>query len=189
MFTRPFLILLLLTSSKLVFCFNFKNPPPFQRKFNETGFKYSGFINITELGLGIGKPPKSSSIVPMLELRTINGYQFNYNFSLGAGLGVMTFFDGILLPITLDARFASGEGKNTAVFGLSGGATINNMIYPIFIFQPSIGLRHYVSENTAMVISLGSKMLFQENDKYYRDLTGKDVAFLNIITLNFGFSF
>jgi hypothetical protein len=189
MLHRTILILLFLASAKLVFSLNLKTPPPLHKKFNETGFKYSGFINITELGLGYGKPRTSNGEYPMAELRTINGYQFNYNFTLGAGLGVLVFGNGILLPITLDARIASGEGRNTAILGISAGYALNSALNPIYIFQPSIGLRHYVSEKTAMVLSLGPKMLFQENEKYIKNLTGKNIAFLNLVTLNFGFSF
>jgi hypothetical protein len=176
----------------LVYGSNHKNPPLFQRKFNETGFKYRGFINITEFGLGYRKQGPINSEEVLIELRTVNGYQFNYNFSLGIGLGATLATYGtsaIKYPITLDARIASGEGKNTSVLGISGGFILNSYLNPIYILQPTIGLRHYVSENTAMVISLGPKMLLQGNTTYYRNLTGKDVAFFQIVTLNFGYSF
>jgi hypothetical protein len=186
MLQRTILILLFLASTKLVFSLNSKNPPPLHKKFNETGFKYSGFTNITEVGLGYGQyREKENGIELMAELRTINGYQFNYNFTLGAGLGVMLFDNGILLPITLDARFASGEGRNTAVFGIAGGYALKNT----YLLQPSIGWRHYVSENTATVLSLGYKMLMQETEPNIRRITGEQFAFLNLVTLNFGFSF
>ena len=192
MFFRTLILFSFLTSTMLVYGSNHKNPPLFQRKFNETGFKYRGFINITEFGLGYRKQGPINSEEVLIELRSVNGYQFNYNFSLGIGLGATLATYGtsaIKYPITLDARIASGEGKNTSVLGISGGFILNSYLNPIYILQPTIGLRHYVSENTAMVISFGPKMLLQGNTTYYRNLTGKDVAFFHIVTLNFGYSF
>jgi hypothetical protein len=167
-------------------------------KYNETGFKYCGFINITELGFGRVKNLNTTGnynynpLLGLLEIRTINGYQFNYNFSLGIGTGINIIYGyggGILFPVTLDARFVSNEGKTSAVLLLSAGMALNSPVYPIYIFQPSLGIRHYVSEKRAFLISLGPKIILQENARFIRNLTGKDFFILNAMTLNAGFSF
>jgi len=75
------------------------------RPNNETGFKYCGFINITEFGIanGVGtiKVQNYSEANDYIgvSFRTVNGYQFNYVFSLGLGIGIESYTNKtILLP-------------------------------------------------------------------------------------------
>lgn len=179
------LFILIFSSASSAFCYKIKHNPPLNKTYNETGFKYSGFTNITELGYGIGKLRNSSTSEHLLEFRTINGYQFNYNFTLGVGLGVMALTNGFLLPITLDARFGSGEGKNSGFFGVSAGYSPGQT----YLLQFSVGFRHYVSENTAFLIGAGIKSFVQKNNDYIIDRTGVEFFNLNMVGVNAGFSF
>jgi hypothetical protein len=142
------------------------------RPYNETGFKYCGFINITELGVGSGigkiivQNYSEENDINMVSFRTVNGYQFNYVFSLGLGIGI-EHYNGknLAIPLTLDARFASGEGKWGCVFNVNGGYALNTG----FVVHPAIGFRNYISEKIALVGNLGYKLQQAQvqNTTYY----------------------
>lgn len=165
----------------------------------ETRFKYCGFINITELGVGFGvgtievQNYSGENNFKGVSFRTVNGYQFNYIVSLGLGLGIEYYGGNKLVPVTIDARFASGEGKWACVFNANGGYAFNTG----FVAHPAIGFRNYISEKIALVGNLGYK-LQQAEIQYsyyyhsqYSTITNvyKEKNMLRFITLSIGFSF
>ncbi|OYU94215.1 MAG: hypothetical protein CFE21_17450 [Bacteroidetes bacterium B1(2017)] len=168
--------------------------------FNETGFKYSGFINITEIGasISVGKIKVNNFLISdtrsSLNIRTVNGYQFNYYFSMGVGCGLDIYDLFTLAPVTLDARIATTEGKFSGLLVLNAGYSflINRAYRDLgndgFIINPSVGFRNYLSENIALVATLGYKMQQQQiHEYYYYPISGS--GFRKAICLNVGLSF
>jgi hypothetical protein len=186
--------------SKLDLSAPINKPVLFQFRPNiETGFKYCGFINITELGVGIGvgtievQSYAEKNNFNGVSFRTVNGYQFNYIISLGLGIGYEYYGGNKMIPVTIDARFASGEGKWACVFNANAGYAFNTG----FVAHPAIGFRKYVSEKIALVGNLGYKLQQAQIQytTYYRTQYStipnvyNESRMLRFTTLSIGLSF
>lgn len=208
------------TSGENLFAFNTNETLEFNRQeipnsyrsfdkksFNETGFKYSGFILFTELGLGLGVGTikvggqKLNNADHFTGFKVVMGYQFNYFFSMGVGLGIDKYERATLAPITLDIRFAKTEGKYGPVINLCGGQSFSiEKASSGYMINPSVGLRYYISEKIAMIFNLGYKWQeqqlalyssgqFSPNGSYSSPSSSSQNVVFKFVTFNTGFSF
>lgn len=150
----------------------------------ESGFKKNGFINLTEINLC------AENVGYSFGLRTINGYQFNENISLGVGVGA----DGwivkvssknhpkiVIIPITLD-MLVSGKGKISPIFRFNTGYSLG--VNGGLIINAALGLKKYISKNTAYIISIGYKWQSLSNVYYY-----ENNKFVYLLSINTGILF
>jgi sRNA-binding regulator protein Hfq len=167
-------------------------------------FKKKGFINLTEINYcpGVGDV-KFENLSAKNEdysfgFKTVLGYQFNEHLSLGLGVGIDKYKNIELLPLTLDTRVSILKGKVSPVFigdigysfglnGVEGGLVIN----------PQVGIRTYISKNTAYIFNIGYKWQKQKvTYRYPSSIYGinyyaysTEEVFFKFITISTGFSF
>ncbi|NSW94767.1 MAG: hypothetical protein HPY62_08695 [Bacteroidales bacterium] len=120
-----------------------------------------GYINITEFNYGIGL---SEINVPYsayhFGLTTVNGYQINRFFIVGAGTGVLFYNDGFLVPLYLQGRLSYPVvNRKTAPYAnAEGGALLNFEDFGggtrLFI-NPMVGVRYTLSQTVALNLSTG----------------------------------
>lgn len=120
-----------------------------------------GYVNITELNYGIGL---ARTDVPYsayhFGLTTINGYQINRFFIVGAGTGVLFYNDGFLIPLYLNGRLSYPVvNRKTAPYAAAdGGALMSfkdfNAESRLFV-NPMIGVRYTLSQTLALDLSTG----------------------------------
>jgi hypothetical protein len=167
-------------------------------ELNDAEFKKSGFINITEINFcpGVGNVEFNNYQYKNSDnsfgLKTVNGYQINEHFSIGIGIGIDKYKEATLLPITFDARATILKGKISPVFNANVGYSVGlNDIKGGLIINPSIGIKTYISKNTAYLFNVGYKLQSQEYfiyDYYSGFYVSKTVNF-GFLTINTGFSF
>ena len=122
---------------------------------------YKGYANITELTYGIGLLETDSPYAKYLAgLTTVNGYQINRFFITGAGIGLMFYNDGFLVPLYLGGRF-SYPAINTKIswyVNADAGTLLNfedfNNGTRLFI-NPLIGVRYTMKSTIAANFGIG----------------------------------
>jgi hypothetical protein len=121
-----------------------------------------GFITINEftggIGLGGTTAPYSKSF---FGFTSVNGYQVNKNFILGAGTGLCFYESGLLVPLFLDFRFTFNTGQLTPYLFADGGLLLNfsNFDGTKLFINPGVGARYTLIRNLA--INLGAGILSQ----------------------------
>ena len=129
--------------------------PPEKKK--PENFKQKGFTSINTIVLGpeFYEEYYWTSSGPRLGLQSINGYQFSKKFSAGLGIGiVMNPWREIRLPVYGALRFDLSD-KRFRLFMLgNGGIEISTDGYLGGLAEAGIGGKYYLSEKTALVISL-----------------------------------
>ena len=169
---------------------------------NVTDFKKSGFINLTEINYSAGvgnvkiEDYKFKNDDNSFGFRTINGYQFNENFSIGIGIGIDKYKNTTFLPITFDGRTTILKGKISPVFAANIGYAFGlNDIKGGVTFNPQIGIKTYLSKNIAYIFNFGYKLQAQIWDIPITDNVGQSLGTLksklyyNFISFSTGFSF
>lgn len=121
----------------------------------------SGYVNITELTYGLGL---SETNVPYsayhVGLTTVNGYQINRFFIVGAGTGVLFYNDGWLVPLYLDGRLTYPVvNRRTAPYlSADAGALLNFEDFDggtrLFL-NPMVGARFTISQTVALNLGAG----------------------------------
>ena len=121
-------------------------------------FKEKGYLNITEVSLGVGLGQASEDL--SYGIQTVNGVLINPNFSLGLGIGVDKYKFATFVPIFADIRAYFLRSDVTPYFvgaigyslsfdsGSKGGLFVN----------PSLGVRFTVSPKAALDFSLGYRL-------------------------------
>jgi opacity protein-like surface antigen len=121
-----------------------------------------GFITINELTGGIGLAGTTAPFSQyFMGFTSVNGYQVNKNFILGAGTGFYVYESGLLVPLFLDLRFAFYVGKLTPYLFGDGGLLLDVSDFnstKLFI-NPGAGVRYALNRNVA--INLGAGFLSQ----------------------------
>ena len=147
-------------------------------------YKKKGYLNLTEINFCAGEGNYSFGF------RTINGYQFNENISLGIGIGAdrwkvkassSSHQIFINIPLTID-MLVSGKGKISPIFKFNSGYSLG--LKGGFIINAALGYKKYITKNTAYLISLGYKWQRQKSIHYYE--TNK---FIHLISINAGILF
>ena len=121
-----------------------------------------GFITINELTGGIGLAgtthPYSKYFVGFT---SVNGYQVNKNFLVGAGTGLYSYESGLLVPLFFDLRFAFNIAQLTPYLFGDGGVLLNFSEFTstkLFI-NPGAGVRYALNRKVA--INLGAGVMSQ----------------------------
>lgn len=139
---------------------------------------FSGYVNITEFGSGLGL---SVTSVPYSKyyfgLTTVNGYQANENLLVGIGLGFHFYNKGYLLPLYASGRltYPISGSRLSPYANLDGGLLINfgnsgneNRVF----LNPVVGTRYTI--NPALAFDMGVGILAQKLHEKKRD------TFLNL---------
>jgi hypothetical protein len=148
------------------------------KDFFET--KKKGFINITEVGVGVGPDNVAYS------LSTVNGYLIKPHFSLGAGAGYDHYVNtGSVVPVFLDMRIVLHDKRFTPFLYSDAGysfavssASLSGFKAGL-MFNPGFGVKTYVGKTTAFVLSFGIKI---QNIRY--DIPDPSGATNNMISYN-----
>jgi opacity protein-like surface antigen len=121
-----------------------------------------GFITINELTGGIGLAGTTASYSKyFVGFTSVNGYQVNKNFLVGAGTGFYFYESGLLVPLFLDLRFAFNIAKLSPYLFGDGGLLLNFSDFnttKLFI-NPGAGVRYAFGRNVA--INLGAGFMSQ----------------------------
>jgi hypothetical protein len=153
------------TKDNNVFFFKLEEVDKITKEPEQGVFKQKGFVNITEYIICIGQGKFSNGINTTENdaissgLRTVNGYQFNPFISAGIGLGIDIYKDFEMIPITFDFRISPISGRATPILTLNGGYSIgtNDFRGSGYIFNPSLGMKVFVSKKLACYLSIGYK--------------------------------
>jgi hypothetical protein len=144
--------------------------------FFNSGKRTSGYVNITEFGYAPSIDGRSGAIT----VSTVNGYKPNDHFSAGLGVSYTRFSNGPtdivnFLPVFADLRAYIGGRTALMLVGdigygllLDKNNTINTSRKGDLYINPAIGLRTYVAENSALVLSIGylSQYVLNQADYY-----------------------
>ncbi len=138
----------------------------------------SGFVNITEAGVLLGKSVNGEEA--HLSLQSINGYQFGDYLSVGVGLGVDMFEDGNVFPIFADVRGYLMGDRNVSPYvygdvgyGFTSADEIENYTDSQrggIVYGAGIGIQVYKSNRLAWVWNIGYKQ--QTTFAKYTDING-----------------
>ncbi len=147
-------------------------------------YKKSGYTLITEI-LYFRDIAATNDILNQSKwsLRVVNGYQFN-NLTVGIGAAI----EKDALPLSLDLRYAIKDRKGSPTIGLNiSDKFLNNDNNEGLRFNPTLGVKSFVSEKTAFLLNFGVCWFGSNSKNYYSNSNSKtDNIFL---TLCAGFSF
>src|SRR4030042_6308925 len=122
---------------------------------------YKGFVNITELTYGIGLSEIDVSYAKYFTgLTTVNGYQINRFWITGAGIGLLFYSDGYLVPIYLSGRFSypAVNSRISWYVNADAGALLNledfNEGTRLFVY-PLAGARYTIKSTLAINLGIG----------------------------------
>lgn len=142
------------------------------RKFN----KYedvSGYINITEIGGGLGiRNPINDFTRYFAGITTMNGYVINHHFLTGIGTGIYGYDAGMVVPVYLDIRYTFNNSRFTPFIFGDGGLLVelnNPEDFGLFL-NPGLGVIRKISKS--LKLSLGAGLYIQE--------MGERASFLNV---------
>ena len=136
-----------------------------------------GYITINELAFGYGlgghTTPYSKSY---FGFTTMHAFQSNEMFMVGAGTGVLSYRDGIMIPLYLDMRMRLMQNTFAPYLSGAAGLLINPSDFNggtrMFI-QPSAGGMYSFSRNFAANFSVGLKIQMGVNISRASFVTGK----------------
>ena len=162
-----------------------------------TVFKQEGFTNITEViyGGAVGEITVGGNRYATKDnsfgFRTVNGGQTNEHFFLGLGVGIDRYENATTLPVTLDARVALVSGRVSPVVNLAGGYALGlKGTDGGLIINPGLGIRTYISENTAFLFNVGMRWQAEKvSYGYYYYSRQTETVFFKFVTVSMGFSF
>ena len=121
-----------------------------------------GFITINELTGGVGLSGTSAPFSKyFIGVTSVNGYQVNKNFLLGAGLGFTFYESGLLVPLFLDFRFTFEVSQLAPYLFADGGLLLNfaDLNSTKLFINPGFGIRYTATRNFA--INFGAGILSQ----------------------------
>ncbi|MCX6218754.1 hypothetical protein [Spirosoma sp.] len=123
----------------------------------------SGYVNISEFGYA----PSIDGRAGAITVSTVNGYKPNDHFSAGLGVSYVRFSTGStnivnFMPIFADVRaYIGGRTALMLVGDIGYGLLLDNVKTTYtsskgdLYINPAIGIRTYVSEKSALVLSVG----------------------------------
>jgi len=127
------------------------------KNFFET--KKKGYINISEMGVGVGPDNVAYSF------STVNGYLIKPHFSLGVGAGYDYYVNtGSMVPVYLDMRIVLHDKRftpfiyNDAGYSFAVSSPSLSGFKAGLMFNPGFGIKTFVGKTTAFVLSFGIKI-------------------------------
>jgi len=159
---------------------------------------HTGYFNLTEAGILAGN--SNNKYATPFSLMNISGWQFNNQFSVGAGAGV-EFFSETYLPVVADFRYYLKRQGVNPFFGIQGGYSFamdtpdkqyvyggsdyssvwrNPTIDALrikakggFLVNPFVGFSTPLGENLALTFSAGYRIMrqrYSREDNYMIDI-------------------
>jgi len=199
--------------------------PPKERKFNfkiesakDGNIKKSGYTNISEINLGfvVGSSPMDDLALDgafgditrnfSIGIQTVNGYQFNPYFNLGAGVGLQFHSIMLMVPLFADMRFTLMPTRFAPYISFAAGYSLTPL--DIFGFKevgddnkggillsPAVGVKFFVKPRLAMNLGLGLRYqefelyqdLYHNNGSSYTE--GYTSETLRMFNVRFGLTF
>jgi len=129
-------------------------------KFNKYE-RVSGFINITEIGGGLGMGSTVSDYSKYFAgITTMNGYVIDHHFLTGIGIGAYAFDAGILLPVYLDLRYTFNNRRLTPFAYGDGGLLVDISRPEAFglFLNPGVGVIRKITKTVKISLSVGVHM-------------------------------
>lgn len=121
-----------------------------------------GFYSLTDVGAIAGRSTHGNGVAASLQ--TVGGYRFNEHLSVGGGAGLENFEVG-LAPIFGEGRFYLLKRNFSPFIALQGGYSVPINNYEDYngnwvqkggvMMNANLGVRNYLSNNVALVISAG----------------------------------
>jgi hypothetical protein len=121
---------------------------------------YKGYVNITELTYGIGLSDINVSYAKYhTGLTTVNGYQINRFWITGAGIGLLFYNDGYLVPLYLSGRFSypAVNSRFSWYINTDAGALfyLKDFQGTRLFVNPLVGARYTITSTLAANIGIG----------------------------------
>lgn len=118
-----------------------------------------GFITINEIIAAYGLAGSSTPYAKnFFGITSLNGYQVNETFMVGAGTGLLFYNDGLLIPLYVDMRIRIMLNDFTPYLSGAGGLLLNPADFDsgsrMFI-NPSAGVRYTVNRNLGITLGAG----------------------------------
>ena len=118
-----------------------------------------GFITINEFNAGYGL---GSRTIPYSKkffgFTSVNGYQVDEQFMVGAGTGVLIYEDGALVPLFIDMRIRILTDQIAPYISGAGGLLLNVKDFnagTMMFINPSAGVRYTLNRNFGVTLSAG----------------------------------
>ncbi len=111
----------ILLSDSLKLSFSAKDVKGFKSGEELTFVKKKGFYNNTSIGVMFGETQDQLDVPVKLSVNTINGFQINKHFKVGAGIGVDYLTDAFYFPITLNSSYTLFDKFNSPFIRVYGG--------------------------------------------------------------------
>ena len=111
----------ILLSDSLKLSFSAKDVQGFKSGEELTFVKKKGFYNNTSIGVMFGETQDQLDVPVKLSVNTINGFQINKHFKVGAGIGVDYLTDAFYFPITLNSSYTLFNKFNSPFIRVYGG--------------------------------------------------------------------
>ena len=120
-------------------------PSPLVRSGVQRG--YRGFADFTFVGGNVG----------CVELSTVHGFQFNPHLFVGAGMGVLTDFDGVAVPLFLAVRTDILERRVTPFIDLRIGCAVVDVLGDYF--ASTFGCRFACRRKCSLHVGVGGTIV------------------------------
>ena len=131
------------------------------------------FFTLTEFNSALGlvsiKYPESNYYVGISE---VVGYKIKNNLWTGVGSGVLFYNGGTLLPLYLDTKYFLGQKDLRSFFNFNIGSLFRLSgveVTPRVFINPGYGLKFKLSDNTALLTSVGILTQWEIQDTKHRD--------------------
>ncbi|MDZ7636063.1 MAG: hypothetical protein U5L72_17150 [Bacteroidales bacterium] len=117
-----------------------------------------GFISITELTGALGLASTETELSQYYYgITTLAGYQFTRNIKAGAGIGVHSHNEGLLMPLFLDFRLSMNSQELVPFVAGAGGIMVDfeDLQATRVFINPSVGVRYVAAPRRAVTFSTG----------------------------------
>ncbi len=167
--------------------------------------KKKGFFNETELGMLLGKSSDDSKTTDF-SVSTVNGYQVNRHFRIGAGVGIDHYgqYNHTFLPVFgrvsgdvvkfwvtpvyfVDAGYGFLFEKDEYTNGAEERSSDGGLM-----LQGGVGLKFYTPTKVSFTLAFGYKVQMSEREyvyNYYSDYVYKEERIYRRHTLRLGINF
>ncbi|MEZ4721729.1 MAG: hypothetical protein R2813_07645 [Flavobacteriales bacterium] len=130
-----------------------------------------GFYNASSAGLLFGSNDYSTEVA--VSAYTVNGYRFNPHLAAGLGVGIESFYPG-MVPVFVEGRYDILESRFSPFATIQAGYGVpfqNNKVDGQWVnrggvmLDCQVGIRNYVSNNIGFTLSAG----YRHQQSVYRE--------------------
>lgn len=163
---------------------------------------YRGFADI-EAGIMVYGDSKVSETSALIGVTTTHGVQLAEKFFIGAGTGILTDINGVVMPLYADFRFDFWNGKKASPFiDLKAGYTLgiaNDGYYSVgngLYLNPTFGFRIRLTERMGINIGLAYSFItvcdwywYNYDENYGTNSGGNYIERCSAISIKAGIDF